>query len=463
MYMMKHEILVLSEKLDELVMNGNSLAEVLAFCKEHDAEILDVLEHSDTAPRVFSLECFARCSFDDQLMVCDLIKRGRVPDELSSNLAWQVLQSNMDRYSKSLFQGLMNECRFDRRVHGHPYTWRCKKHVADFDLCFRKTNWTVAKAIDLLNNSDDREYEDFVENLEHSLWCNRILQADIFKALSRNRSGRMLLKINEMGDQATKFYHQIFSPNFPLAKRLNWMDSEMFGRIVKEGRSPRWIAGFFRIEVYDALAADKKAMFLLNSEAFIKDHRELFEKIFQDEDALASCLNSIDLDLFERIIRHNLTDVWEGLFYRIGLFKRLTASRQEVILANLKGCSSGLWSFYLQVFQAGLDERIQFAALESFEEHKGLPPLHNSKEFGLPEDALRVMDDSDTYPEFEIKSQLCNLDCHSTAMLMNLLHEGRLSMLLDMYSHDAEIVERNLGLATVLRSFLEIRNGLDAA
>ena len=179
----------LSQILDEFIESNESPRVILNFLKQYESNLIDIIKYSTLSNRLFALDFIKRCSLTDLSIFIKLLENifenysqlGFFDHKAISNMYYQVLQSNLDRYTLNIF----NKINVDnlKRLHAHPYKFSNKK-IQEFDRIFCDINCDIDDIIEQINIIDDNEFVSIASLLNDSLWYDRILQLDIFSLLS---------------------------------------------------------------------------------------------------------------------------------------------------------------------------------------------------------------------------------------------------------------------------------------
>lgn len=179
----------LSQILDEFIESNESPRVILTFLKQYKSNLIDIIKYSSLSNRLFALDFIKKCSLTDLSNFTKLLENifenhnqlGFFDHKVISNMFYQILQSNLDRYTINIFRKI---CVYNlKRLHAHPYNYSNKK-IQEFDRIFCDINCDIDDIIEQINTIDDNEFISIASLLNDSLWYDRILQLDVFSLLS---------------------------------------------------------------------------------------------------------------------------------------------------------------------------------------------------------------------------------------------------------------------------------------
>ena len=179
----------LSRILDTFLEEEENPSTVLSFLELNKKDIADIIKWSDHSPRLFSIGFIQRCSFDEVQKFYELLSplgvQGFTWLELRY-LDWMVRVSNLDVSTKNVFKSL-NFDNILQRSTKHPHAGHIGADFEGIDTLFLSCDQTADGIAEILNSMRHKNFERFLFNITHSLYCFRICQSDVISKLSLDR------------------------------------------------------------------------------------------------------------------------------------------------------------------------------------------------------------------------------------------------------------------------------------
>lgn len=172
----------LADKLDSMLETWTSPKLIMDFLSQHSSDAAEIVHASLLSDRMFNLDFILKTNPGYASFLLKILPE--LDPYTRTHCIWQTLQCTKARWSRAGFfepessklRELARRFLTPRDMDCHPYTGSATSWLEPFDDCFFDS-----KSIDEASECiPDKCFAEFGRYVQHSLWLNRIYQADFF-------------------------------------------------------------------------------------------------------------------------------------------------------------------------------------------------------------------------------------------------------------------------------------------